>query len=382
MLLAYDFVIKDNPFDVVYIRINAPRQSPLEKARQLWQDTKVPHRTGPDFILNIRHPTSRAAKNRQFGVFSESVLAAYSTLVANERELSTPLFRREYSAIGLTSTDDPLDHERNLVSTCAQLAVECQARLRKMKHVILGEPASPVQEYAKIYRESQESILECAWHLCSYELLRSRSAGPRHGDLDETFKVSLASTSTETRSRVLDFVEAHPDSMVPDDVMFSVDEVLKVLDVATIQGLEEALKEIEHQIASHEENGEPGGTLQDKNVQRKQAIPPSLLAKINLAIFLAYISLQTMRGVSIPTRFAGWNTILQEWYPRSDTELTSPTMELLPMLESLLNVLPDEEWTQELVCWAWNVMEEQTVNMPMQTQSETQMELLLYVPKE
>ncbi|KKY18539.1 putative set domain protein [Phaeomoniella chlamydospora] len=370
LLLAYGFTIEDNPFDIVLINLKAPPESPLDEARRLWRAQGI-DRDGPGklCILNTSHPNVDSAKNRQEALFTESLLASISALVANEREMRSPLFQRELNGYTHTSRDNPLEWERNMVAIYAQLAVECKARLEILARSDPSRPnrtpANTTQRHARVYRTGQQSILECAYHLCCYELLRSQSSAKVTADqrIERRMK---AYGAENVQSKVLDFIKAKAQSEVPERVMFSSGEALEYLDDTTRVGLTEALVAIEE----------------------SRSVTGRLLAKIQFTVFLALADLQ--KG-QIPTILSGrvraWLGELDRWYPVTNTDLTLPTEELLPLLESLLNIRPEENWSQELICWAWSIVEEESVVMPTSDSGNvldsdgSGMDLFLYFPR-
>ena len=326
--------------------------------------------------MNTDHPVSKAAVDRQSAVFSTSLLSSISTLVANDREIKCELFQREQTMIAKTAKDNPFDWQRNLVATCAQLATECKARLDLLTtHTsrlgdALAKPSNSIQSYAKIYRDSQTSILESAYYICCYDLFRSRS-DPGNAEQKLEHQMEARGLLKDGRTRIFDLIRSKPDSIIPEGIMFSTTEALAILDDTTRQGLEEALLEI-------------GIGRQTENGLQKSTKDEIILAKIQFAVFVAYIDLQNGLNASVlSTHLRSWLVNLDRWYPTSNTELLMPTEELLPLLEPLLNVSPEDAWSQELICWAWSIVEEETVSFPVddrKQQHASSVEVMLYVP--
>lgn len=346
MLLAYGFTVPKNPFDIVLINIKAPPGSPLEEARSIWRARNIDHEgPGKLHIRGIEHPNCESASERVSSIFSTSLLATLSTLVPNDREIKSTMFQRDQTMAMMRPGDNAVEWQRNIVATCAQMAVECKARLDRLTALDWGrgkEPSNAIQAYAEIYRDSQYSILDSAYQLCLYELLYSRS------DTDDPVQVlrEVYRTPQEAVVRLDRSIKSKPFSVVPKGVMLSSAEALDMLDDATRQGLQEAISEL------HESRSEP--------------LSGTVFNKILFAVFLAYADLQKGLDPSgLSRRLSSWLSHLDRWYPvTSQTDLILPTNELLPLLESLLNISPEDAWSQELICWAWSVVEEETVTCP------------------
>ena len=346
MLLAYGFTVPKNPFDIVLININAPTGSPLEEARSMWRARNIDHEgPGKLHIRSIEHPDYTSAPERVSSIFSISLLANLSTLVLNDREVKSTMFQRDQTMVMLKLGDSPVEWQRNIVATCAQLAVECRARLDRLNAHDSGregEPSNTIQAYAKVYRDSQHSILNSAYQLCEYELLRSRS------DTNDPVQVLQKEYGMpqEAIVKLNHCIKSKSFSMMPEKVMLSSAEAVDMLDDATRQSLQEAIAEM-------------------KDSQSKP-ISGTVFNKIIFTVFLAYADLQKgLNPTGLSRRLESWLRHLDRWYPvTSQTDLTLPTDELLLLLEPLLNISPEDAWSQELICWAWSVVEEEAVTFP------------------
>ncbi len=365
LLLAYGFTIPNNPFDHVVISIKPPPGSPLAIART-W---KPDPRSDPErrcFIFDRQHPSSTSAKTVESSIFSFDLLDSISVLCANERELQTMLARRQTLMSYCLGEKPKFEDGRLILSTLRQLLRDCSARAFRLKATDPARftpamsPMNPKQRNAKVYRESQLSIVETAVAVCSF-LLRSATS-------EKTDEKIISELRPELSPSVLGNLESllrhdrltHPFELLTPTALY---EMLP-------SEMSTALRECFSALAVHF----PGGTAdvsEDFNKSR-------------FAVTLAAVYGDYLHGVKLSGRITAWLEQLVEWYPPDHESWAyvpasgpyspgeEPPLELMRLLAARAALSPTtspashlKRWLRpERICWGWNVMEEEIVSVP------------------
>lgn len=381
LLLAYGFAIEGNPFDHVNISIKGPPGSPLDEVRTWPADPKSdPERKC--YIFDIDHIRATSATSLELSIFSYDLLDSVSLLTANDRELQT-MFARKRSLLSLGLAHGFEDH-RNILSAVSQLIHECKARLTNLRNhdprnkIPSQKPRNSKQYYARIYRDSQAKIFETAIAVALFILVRASTTNP---------DVQLVRRTVETISRDL-LGQALPDQVLADleaaasklealtrpKELFSISDMTSLLPHAKSESLHQCFAEIESNWLQSVTS--PGSTA--------LVLDHVTSAKARFAILLAALQTEASRGTRLPSRLQSWLNDITGWYPPSDPNWTyvphsgpwapgeEPPQALVALLAARALVSPQlaadcaiKQWLRpEMLCWGWNVMEEERVMVP------------------
>ena len=365
-MVGYGFAIASNPFDHYAVGLRVPPGSPLVETRSWNAD-----RQDDDYkcyIFNIEHPRAISASCLEASIFSFDLLDSISVLSANDRELQT-MFESKETYMSSRITRKKISDNRNLLHTFVQLHQECQARLRLLRATdpaardpkYLTAPSAPNQQFAKIYRDSQTSILATAVALCRYILLRSRANGPSEGVL-KMLRAAPELAETDTQSiRDLQTLVARHVSLIRSNELLGYSEIEGLL---TLQSLEE-LRQV-MQLTQSGLKDSQGSGHRDRS---------------RLAMLVAAVC---QFPKELPTSFATWLRKVKDWYPPDDPNWTTMPAdddgeEIKSLLESLAKFgdititnghssvtgHTAKKWcTVEMLCWGWNVVGEESVRVP------------------
>lgn len=367
LLLAYGFTIPENPFDHLVISIKPPPGSPLEATRTWKPDL----RSDPErrcFIFNPQHPRSTAATVLETSLFSFDLLESISVLCANERELQTMFTRKETLMSYSLGEQNTFEDNRIVLATLSQLLRECSVRASRLRGTDPSNlsppitPASLKQANARIYRDSQLSIVETAVAVCQF-ILRSAMC-------EEPSPIILARLRVEHPGPVFESVEQlvrrHGRLVLPSELLTPA-AMLEMLTAELSTPLQKCLAALETHLRTTEE-----------------ADGARDFSKSLFAVILAALYGDNGHGIKLPRRITARLKQLAEWYsPGSEAWAYVPTpgpwapgeepppglIKLLAAAAAMSSSMPTEfyvkRWLRpERVCWGWNVMEEEIVRVP------------------
>jgi hypothetical protein len=180
--MGYGFTISNNPCDFYTVQMGVPLDSPLAWAKsqqkQLNDENRpsnseqrnVLNTVGELYILTFSHPLRKQGA-LEHSIFSQQLLDNLSILCANDLELEHLTVSKDRCYINL---DPHKNGQRNLLNTLTQLLQELQARLEKLKKTMpIGGPANWKQSNAKTYRDGNMGILETGTAVIEYCLRRA-----------------------------------------------------------------------------------------------------------------------------------------------------------------------------------------------------------------
>jgi hypothetical protein len=357
-MLGYGFAIASNPFDHFSVGLRVPVCSPLAQTRTWYPDKKKPE----DFqcyIFNTEHPRAQSASCLEASVFSFDLLDSISVLCANDRELQA-MFESKKTYISARLASKATGNNRNLLHAFAQLHRECQQRLSLLQRsnpASNGEVAStPQQRYAQIYRDSQLEILATARVLCKYTLFRAQTQPSE----DVVAMLRAASDWTnldQIAGRNLIRLLQHHVPLTQSYELFGFPELSRLLPGRN----SEVVRTLDETV--------PGSTPHSQ--------------RIRLALLI--VVLGVLAKEALPSRFRAWFRKLHEWYdgeswstlatPDADDDSGKVQVLLTKIaenidhrtLQSLLaskRALPQKLVDVEALIWAWNVVGEESVQIP------------------
>ncbi|KIW49349.1 hypothetical protein PV05_11031 [Exophiala xenobiotica] len=369
LLLAYGFTIHDNPYDHLVIGIKSPPGSPLAIART-WQPDL---RSDPErrcFIFGPHHPRSTSATFLETSLFSFDLLDTISVLCANERELQMMLSRKQTLMSYCLGQESRFEDGRIVLATLSQLLTECIARASRLKATDPSHwdppftPMNSKQHHAKVYRDSQLSIVETAAAVCRYVLMVSTSE-----EIEEIIIAKLRpALSASSFSNLEQLLGRHQKQLTHSFELLTPETILEMLPKELSASLQRCLSEVEANLISIESEFKPQASSD----------------KTRLAVILAALYGDYTHGVKLPRRITEWLKQLAEWYPLDPeswayvptpgpwTPGEEPPEELMALLTARAALSPAfpaesavKRWLRpERLCWGWNIMEEEKVRIP------------------
>lgn len=366
LLLSYGFTIQDNPFDHFLISINAPPESSLSEVRKWKKDV----RSDPEsrcFIFDYRHPTTASAVSIELSVFSFDLFDSLSVLCANEREQGImQSHRKTLMSLCLPLEGKPCFQDgRNILATLSQLLIECTARVTRLRttnptsHTSELKPSNSKQENAKVYRDSQLQIVETAAAVCTF-VLKGAVQEIKAQDILEEMQHDLPTMISQNLQTL---VSQYAIRLTRPFELLSVVSILDMLPKSVVSALTRCVGELEVSLSSQG----------DSPVLNKVSVDKS-----KYAIILSALYSELDQGIELPHRVSSWLEQLLQWYPLdADSWAYVPSVEEDPPL-ALMSLLASgakmsstasdsstKQWLQpERICWGWNVMEEQVVQVP------------------
>ncbi|KAL9620699.1 MAG: hypothetical protein Q9160_004835 [Pyrenula sp. 1 TL-2023] len=369
LILGYGFAIPSNPFDSFAVSVFVPAGSPLatvydQRREHAKGTTSSVQSSGKEHlyqIFNPSHPTSKPATNLHRSVFSDDLLDAILILSANTSELQSRTFETHRSFL------DPHPNERFgrlMANAFTQLQLECQAKVRNLQiHDPSNKgklPINQMQRYANINRQSQLRIVITAVEACKYCLDIAR--GLR--------SVSIPDQSTVS-PELYEFLKRAPPTITHGE-LFNFDSVVKQFWPALAQPLK-MIAEI-FDVAHRKVHFGSAAARQ------------SLIDRLALMI-VVYLTRACHGSADTQSRARWWIQSMTKWYPTDSTELCSPTEDFVKHLELVMNADTEQAlaayaeigdwvakqnhedwdepwWDPEKLCWAWNVVEEEGVQIP------------------
>jgi hypothetical protein len=361
LLLSYGFVIPENQFDHVVIALKAPAGSPLDTARTSWKRDDRSHPEFKSFLLNAKHP-ALLKSCFEFLPFSYDLLDGISILSANDRELQEMYLRQQ--TLMSRCLGGKFEDTRNVLATLSQLYHECSTRLQRLLYPKTLRANTPKQVAAKVYRDSQIQIFEFACALARLVLDRATSpCWSFENALDKLEACYTSSTSSAIRQLSSTSFVTSPGELIDADSMQA------MLPTA----------------ASLAYNWRLDNT--DKIVENADNL---VRQKTQYAVLLCTIQHEYDRGTKLPQRLNAWMEQLCQWYPPTDPNWTfvphrgpwspgeeppSGLMALLKARESLptqLSLDDERALRPSMLCWGWNVLEEEGVVVPTEALSITE----------
>ena len=381
LLLGYGFTVEDNPFDHAAISLKVPPGSFLETVRTWPQDSKSDVNRAC-YLFKAGHPRVQSASSFETSVFSYDLLDSLSVLTGNDREVQA-MFQDQRTLFSTAlSSNGKFQDLHNLLCVLSQLLLDCTARLVKLRLSDPGgmkpprTPQSVKRRYAQIYRDSQAAILETAIAVSVFILIRASTTRKDNEimiGLGSLCKTMSGLTLSEQVLKEVDSIRDKLPVLSRSEELFTAEGLLEMLPVFTSGSLRKCFAEIEDnwRQAMHR------GTIQ---------IPLDGMTQTEsrMAIFLSAIYVESTRGTRLPQRLKSWLNELTSWYPPKDpnwsfvpnpgpwTPGEEPPQELMALLAARASMSPQlsaesniKQWlTPEMICWGWNVMFEEKVQVP------------------
>ena len=389
LLLGYAFAVPNNPFDHFSVALRLPPQLSLTELRPPPPTNGGhPYNVVPlnprdlelkCYVFKPEHPRATDAKSVETALFSLDLLDGISVLRATDREWQAMRnFKKTYFAEGLEN--GRFEDSRNLLATISQLLIECKERLKTLKEscpAVGLAPRNLKQIFAHIYRESQVDILQIATCLCEVVLRRATGCENETNTLERvSSKAKLDDTQT-ARLRLL--LQRHK-YMSMQNELFSFDHLLGELPATSVSSLRYVLTELDKE--------------RRLNTNMEVELTLHNIARMELSLTLSALLAENTNGSLIEQRIKSWVDQLTQWYPPDSPEwhyvpnrrATSPGEEppslLLDLLDNAKEVLrkgacPDNTvaWLQpKMLAWAWNVMEEEGVDIPREVVDDQEFE--------
>jgi hypothetical protein len=354
-MLGYGFAIASNPFDHFSVGLRVPLRSPLAQTRTWYLDKKKPE----DFqcyIFNTEHPRAESASCLEASLFSFDLLDSISVLCANDRELQA-MFECRKTYISARLASKAIGNNRNLLHTFAQLYRECQQRLNLLQRsdpALNGEVArTPQQRYARIYRHSQLEILATARVLCKYTLFRAQTQPP--GDVVAMLRAASDRTSLDQIAgrNLIGLLQDHV-PLTQSYELFGFAELSRLLP----------------------------GSNSEVVLTLDETVPGSTPHSQRIRLALLVVLLGALAKESLPSRFRAWFRKLHEWYDGESWSMLDADDDgeqvqalltkivenidhrALQSLLALKRALPQKLVDVEALIWAWNVVGEESVQIP------------------
>ena len=371
LLLAYGFIIENNPFDHVVISIRAPPGSPLDIARRTWKPDFRSDAEKRCFIFNHKHPESTSATALETSLFSFDLLDSISILCANEREMQSMTARKQSLMSYCLGKQPNFEDGRIILATLSQLLRECTVRAGRLRSTDPSRPPTSLkpsnlkQRNAKVYRDSQLEIVDTAVAVCKF-VLRCAISGTVS---DEQMLASLLGQISDNAFENLRTLIGRHDRLTHPLELLDFDRLLEMM--PSSDHLRKCLSDLEQHLLSQSERLLESSVTQD-------------FRKSRLAIALSALCSEYTHGVKLPHRVTEWIKQLVSWYPPDEGSWAyvptlgpwasgeEPPSELVSLLAARAAMSPTmptnpafKRWLRpDRICWGWNVMEEEKVVVP------------------
>ncbi|RMZ88192.1 hypothetical protein DV736_g4581, partial [Chaetothyriales sp. CBS 134916] len=364
LLLSYGFVIPSNPFDHVVIALKVPEGSPLAMSRSWLKDERShPQFTG--FLFQPDHPAAGGPWLENMP-FSYDLIDGMSVLLANDRELQTMVTTKRTLMSTSLGKNKTFDNYRNLLQSLGQLLRDCRARAERLRLTYPKDPESrsTKQASAKIYRDSQYDIFQTACIITEYVLIRAMTEWSR----EEIEQMLMSRYDGNTIERLQNVMKSHRCVTRPAE-LFTVQRMIAMLPLEARDKVRLRLLTIKDVLA---------------RANQGSALTDLVISKIEFAMLLSTAYHEYVRGTKLPSRLTSWILQLCQWYPPTDPNWTyvphdgpwdageEPPLGLVALLRargrltSLDNAPKKDDVVMrpEILCWGWNVMEEEGVTVP------------------
>ncbi|KAK5073097.1 hypothetical protein LTR64_000494 [Lithohypha guttulata] len=369
LLMSYGFVLEDNPYEHVLISINAHPGTPLEIART-WPLDDRSNETFNCYIYEMIHHLVKESRYIERALFSFDLLDSISVMISNEREFQAMSTRRQ--TLMSSSLPEKFDDFRNMLATLAQIMYDSGSRARRIQATDPSRANPPIeartqkQKNAQIYRHKQVSILQTAEGVCAFVLLNA-STDQQASDLLLSMRVKLAEMITpglEEFCMRLQFITRRNE-------LFTAASLIRLFPSPQANSVQSCLRDIESAILE---------------AVPHHMRPHSDKVKTSIAISLSSLCQAYRSRTQLPFRLASWFEEISSSYPPEDPNWNyvpppgpwapgeEPPQALMYLLDSLPKVKDSlgkdsamTAWLDpEKVCWAWNVMEEEGVRVPIE----------------
>lgn len=264
------------------------------------------------------------------------------------------------------------DDFRNVLATLAQIMLDAGFRakhtesLDPSRSVPAKQPQTQKQKYAQIYRQKQVDILRAAEGVCAFALLHA-CTDQKPEDLLLSMQMKLPAIFSPELQEICTRLPC----LTSKHELFSASSAIDLLPSPTANRVRMCLRKIENavleSVPSHMRSH------QDK-------------AKTSFTITLSALCQTHRAATQLPHGLSVWAEELTSSYPPEDPNWNyvpppgpyAPGEEPPPALMVLLGALQkvkdsiasDDKmisWlAPEMVCWAWNVMEEEGVRVPIE----------------
>lgn len=373
LLLSYGFVIKNNPFDHLVVSIRVPEGSPLADART-WPIDGRSNEQFNCYIFGPDHPIVTDGSNLERAFFSYDLLDSISVLTANDRELGL-MYNHQRTLMSLFVPDSFPDFH-NLLGAISQLLQDVRAKSRRLRMTDPTQSQPPIrpqsqkQKYAQQYRENQLRILQNAIAVCAFVIIRA-CTDLRESDVLLTMQLKIPDLYSPDIDRAIRRLSL----LTRRHELLTVDEILKLIPQPTTTSLQTCIKEITKllQIEDHLESNH------------------SDTMKAGFAVALSAACCEYTDGnIRLSSRLKSWFEDLTQWYPPDDENWAyvphngpyeageqppNALMRLLRVVQPTIRKMQarSQSMTQirhwlrpEMICWGWNVMEEEGVRVPVE----------------
>lgn len=368
LLMSYGFVLEDNPFEHVLISINAHPGTPLEIART-WPMDDRSNDNYNCYIFDISHPIVKEAKYLERGLFSYDLLDSISVMCSNDREFQAMGMRQQtLMSIALPTGFDDF---RNVLATLAQIMLDCRARADRMQATDPSRADPPVriqnqkQRNAQIYRQKQAGILRAAEGVCAFALLNA-SMDSQASDLVARMRIKFPEIYTPE----LDDMCTRLKCLTSKNELFTAARLVQLLPAPEASKVQSCLREVENSIL--------------------ESVPSHIRShedrtKTSFSITLSALCHAHRTRTQLSRRVKTWIEELTSSYPPEDPNWSyvpspgpyapdeEPPAALTMLLGSVNRVSHSADdnavksWLQpKMICWAWNVMEEEIVRVPIE----------------
>lgn len=369
LLMSYGFVLEDNPFEHVLISINAHPGTPLEIAR----DWPMDDRSNDNFncyIFDISHPIVKEAKYLERALFSYDLLDSISVMCSNDREFQAMSMKQQ--TLMSTCLPTGFDDFRNVLATLAQIMLDCRARAERMQATDPSranpsvQPQNQKQRNAQIYRQKQAGILRASEGVCAFALLNASTDEQAAGLLEK-----MRSRFPEVYTSNLHDICTRLRCITSKSELFTATRLVHLLPTTEANSVRSCLKEIEtivlesvpDHVRSHDDR-----------------------VRTSFSITLSALCCTYRAGIYLSSRLRAWIEELTSSYPPEDPNWSyvpspgpyAPGEEPPAALTILLATTPRvvdcstsnraiRAWLEpRMICWAWNVMEEEIVRVPIE----------------
>ncbi|KAK5943995.1 hypothetical protein PMZ80_003276 [Knufia obscura] len=369
LLMSYGFVLENNPYEHVLISINAHPGSPLEIART-WPKDDRSNDNYNCYIFDIGHPIVAEAKWLERALFSYDLLDSISVMCANDRELQAMYNKRQ--TLMSSALPNHFEDFRNLLATLAQIMYDSSARAKRIQRTDPARNDPPVtartqkQKHAHLYRKKQVEILQAAEGVCAFALLNA-CTDQQPSDLLLSIQMKLP----HVYSPQLESICSRLPCLTSKNELFTSASLIELLPSPTANGVRSTLRSVENAIL--------------------ESIPSHIRehqdrVKTSYTITLSALCLTHRSEAQLPPRLSTWAQEMTASYPPEDPNWYyvpspgpwAPGEEPPPALMTLLGAIPKvvgqtaidsttRSWLDPpMICWAWNVMEEEGLRVPIE----------------
>lgn len=369
LLLSYGFVLEDNPFEHVLISINAHPGTPLEIART-WPPDDRSNELFNCYIYDPAHPIVKECKYVERALFSYDLLDSISVMISNDREFQAMHAKRQ--TLMSTSLPDGFQDFRNLLATLAQIMYDSGSRARRIHSTDPSQARNPIhpmsdkQRNAQIYRQKQVKILQAAEGACAFSILNA-CMQQKTTDLS----LSMRSKMPDKVTPVLEELCSKHRCLTRQHELFTSSALINLFPSPQANSIRSCFRQVEDAIL--------------------EAVPSHMRShedrvKTQIAIGLSALCHTYRSRTQLSFRLQSWYEELASSYPPEDPnwnyvpppgpwapgeEPPPALMNLLGSVSKVTNSLGRDSSTKawlepKLVCWAWNVMEEEGIRVPVE----------------